>query len=150
MPSSPLAVSGIALATALSPAAGLAGTDPVQGWDLLRAIQTEEVETADDWFVTKIFPPQMRDGIAEFDLSGYAVPVTDGGQAREFILVSDLGFCPFCGDPSHGTALTVMLDDPIDTLEEGQRVTVRGALEPVRDPGTLMSAILRKGRILVD
>lgn len=123
----------------------MAGTD---GWALLASIGIEEIETATDYRVVKTFPSEIENGVERFDITGFAVPVSDDPDIREFIIVSDMGFCPFCGSAEHGTSLVVRTVDPVGDIAEGQRVTVRGTLEPVRDPGTLMSAIMREGRIL--
>ena len=143
-------VSRLAMAATMLPTSLMATGNADGAWALLESIQTEEIETATDWHVAKIFPSEMKDGIAQFDISGFAVPLYGDGAVREFILVSNMGFCPFCGDPDHGTSLTVELDVPLDTLEDGQPITVRGALEPVRDPGTMMTAIMRRAQILTD
>lgn len=39
-----------------------------------------------------------------------------------------MGFCPFCGDPEHGTSLQVTMADPLAGYVEGERITLRGAL----------------------
>lgn len=112
------------------------------GWDLLKDIGLQEIVTETSYEVRKTFPSELSGPVEDFSLTGYVVPLWNDGAIRDFILVSDMGFCPFCGDPEHGTAVQVELDTPLDTLEEGMRVTVKGVLEPVLDPGTMQSVRL--------
>lgn len=146
-----MTTSAIALATAhvtilapLTPAFA-AGTD---GWDLIRSVETEEIITDTSYEVRKIFPSELKDGIEQFDLTGYVVLLWADENVQEFMLISDMGFCPFCGDPEHGTALQVSLTDPAAKLEEGARITVRGALEAVTDAETTQTTRLVAATIL--
>lgn len=112
-------------------------------WDALAAIEIEEVMTETSYEARKTFPADLEGGVAQFDITGFAVPLGDMANVREFMIVSDMGFCPFCGNPEHGTALQVTLAEPIPFIEEGMRLSLRGALEPVTDPQTSQSVILR-------
>ncbi|KAG1667702.1 ATP-dependent RNA helicase RhlE [Nymphon striatum] len=129
-------VSAIALA---APATFFSGAvwadDTAAQWDLLAAIEVEEIITDTSYEVRKVFPSAIEDGVDQFDISGYLVPLSDGDTISDFILISDMGFCPFCGSPEHGTSLQVTMADPI-VFEDGKRVTLRGALETVTDPET--------------
>ena len=118
------------------------------GWDLLREIEIKEELTETSYSAQKNFPAAMKDGIAQFDLTGYVVLLWSEGDISEFMLISDMGFCPFCGNPEHGTALQVQLQTPNTTVQDGQRITVRGALEPVYDPETSQAARLVEAKIL--
>lgn len=144
-----LSTSVVALATAqtalISP---LMASTTADGWDLLRAVQVEEIMTETSYEVRKIFPAALENGIEQFDLTGYVVLLWQTENVSEFMLISDMGFCPFCGDPEHGTALQVQLSGPIDLLEDGQRITVRGALEAVNDPETTQSTRMTGAQIL--
>ncbi len=117
-------------------------------WALLDQITIDEQVSADSYVVKKTFPLAIQNGVKEFRITGYAMPLTPGNQVRDLILVADMGNCPFCGSPDHGATLQVELDNPIQ-IEEGQRISVVGALEPVTDPETWQSAILR-GASLTD
>jgi len=122
-----------------------AGDDP---WGLLASIQIDEKIDGDSYIVTKTFPTEIENGIDDFFITGYAVPLTPGERVRELVLVSDMGNCPFCGAGDHGVALQVELASPISGIEEGTRLSLRGALEPVRDHETWQSTILRGARVV--
>lgn len=126
--------------------AGTATADPA--WDLIAAIEVEEIMTETTYEVRKTFPAAVQNGIEDFDITGYLVPLANGAELSDFILISDMGFCPFCGSPEHGTSLQVSMASPV-AFEEGARVTVRGALEANTDPETFQSTMLR-GAVLVD
>lgn len=117
-------------------------------WELLRGVEVEEIVGEDSYEVRKVFPAEIEDGIEKFDITGYVAGLWTEENVQEFILISDMGFCPFCGDPEHGTALQVKLDTPMAVLQEGQRVTLRGQLEAVRDPRTTQSTRLTGARVL--
>lgn len=119
-----------------------------EGWELLREIDIQEQITETSYVVTKVFPAALENGIEQFDLTGYVVLWGDGAASSGFMLISDMGFCPFCGDPAHGTALEVTLESPVEGLSDGDRVTVRGALSPVRDPQTSQTTRMSAARIL--
>ena len=140
-----LSVSAAALASA-SPA--LAERIDSPAWDALAAIQIEEIVTDTSYEVRKIFPVEIKDGVEQFDITGYAVPLGDTANVREFMIVSDMGFCPFCGDPEHGTALQVTLTEPLPFVEEGMRLTLRGSLETIKDSQTWQSAIMRDAVVI--
>lgn len=141
-----LTVSATALAAA-SPA--MAEQIDSAAWDALAAIEIEEIMTDTTYQVRKIFPAEIKDGVAQFDITGFAVPLGDTSNVRDFMLVSDIGFCPFCGDPEHGTALQVTLAEPLDFVEEGMRLSLRGSLETIKDDQTWQSAIMRDA-VVVD
>lgn len=136
----PFAISTAAL-TAAFPA--YAETTDSAAWDMLSAVEVEEIVTDSSYQVRKVFPAAMKDGIAQFDITGFVVPLGETSQVREFMLVSDMGFCPFCGDPDHGTALQVSLAQPLPMITEGMRLSLRGSLETVTDEQTWQSAIMR-------
>ena len=151
MKRSPLGTSIYALAAAqtaiIAPfAPAMANTQ--DGWDVLREIEVKEIISETSYEVRKIFPAALENGVEQFDLTGYVVLLWSDENVSEFMLISDMGFCPFCGDPEHGTALEVRLAAPAASLVEGSRLTVRGALEPVRDTETTQSARLLEAAIL--
>ncbi|MCF6445318.1 hypothetical protein [Nereida sp. MMG025] len=117
-------------------------------WDLLAQVEIEEVMTETTYEVRKSFPEKLEAGISDFAITGYVVPLTDGPEAREFILVSDMGFCPFCGSPEHGTSLQVELADATAGLEEGTRITLQGNLEAITDPETFQSVIMKNAKLV--
>jgi hypothetical protein len=142
-------VSLAALAAPLTLAAGSVwAEDLAASWDLLAAISVEEIVTDTTYEVRKIFPAAVENGIEQFDITGFIVPLTDGPDITNFILVSDMGFCPFCGSPEHGTSLQVTMADPLTGFEEGSRITLRGALQAVTDPGTWQTTIMTNARAL--
>lgn len=115
--------------------------DLADQWDLLAQIEIEEIVTDTSYEVRKVFPAAIENGVEQFDISGYLVPLSEGAEISDFILISDMGFCPFCGSPEHGTSLQVTMADPI-AFEEGARVTLRGALQTVTDPETWQTTVL--------
>lgn len=117
-------------------------------WDLLRGIEITETVTDTSYRVDKSFPAEIRNGRAGMVLTGYVVPITPGAEVHELILVSDMGFCPFCGDPDHGASVQVLLDTPVTGLEEGARITLRGDMSPVHDPQTWNAAVLNNAVIV--
>lgn len=141
-----LTVSATALAAATP---GMAETVDSAAWDALAAIEIEEIMTETTYEVRKIFPAEIRDGVERFDITGFAVPLGETENVRDFMIVSDIGFCPFCGDPQHGTALQVTLAEPIPFIEEGMRLSLRGSLETIKDEQTWQSAIMRDA-VIVD
>lgn len=135
-------VSALALSAPLALGASMVfADDTATQWDLLAAIEIEEIITDTTYEVRKVFPSAIANGVEQFDISGYLVPLSDSAESRDFILISDMGFCPFCGSPEHGTSLQVSMADPI-TFEDGVRVTLRGALETVTDPETWQTTVL--------
>lgn len=141
-------VSTIALSAPLAMSAGVAWAESSPAWDLLASIEIEEIVTETSYEVRKIFPAAVENGIDQFDITGYIVPLSDGPGITDFILISDMGFCPFCGSPEHGTNLQVSMAEPLVGYEEGSRITVRGALEPVTDPETWQTTIMTGARPL--
>lgn len=143
-----MSVSGLALAAPATLFAGAVWADDTAAqWDLLAAIEVEEIITDTTYEVRKVFPSALENGVEQFDISGYLVPLADGAEISDFILISDMGFCPFCGSPEHGTSLQVSMADPI-AFEEGKRITLRGALETVTDPETWQTTVLTDARAL--
>ena len=140
-------VSRIALTLAFGTAANaaIAGEDP---WALLSGIQVDEQMDGDRYEVTKVFPNELLGGIDDFFITGYAVPLSPGEKITSLILVSDMGNCPFCGSGEHSVSLQVELEDPIIGLEEGTRISLRGALEAVTDTETWQTTILRGARVV--
>ncbi|PRY80276.1 hypothetical protein CLV80_101127 [Yoonia maritima] len=138
-------VSTTALTVALSTITTGAWADD---WDLLRGITVDEVITDTSYQVNKTFPAAIQNGREGMVLTGYAVPLTPGSDIRELVLVSDMGFCPFCGDPSHGASVQVSLETAIPGLEEGARITLRGDMTPIHDPQTWNAAILENAVIV--
>ena len=142
-------VSLAALAAPLTLAAGSVWADDLAAsWDLLAAISVEEIVTDTTYEVRKIFPTAVENGIDQFDITGFIVPLTDGPDITDLILVSDMGFCPFCGSPEHGTSLQVTMADPLTGFEEGSRITLRGALQAVTDPETWQTTVMTNARAL--
>jgi hypothetical protein len=142
-------VSLAALAAPLTLAAGSVWAyDLAASWDLLAAISVEEIVTDTTYEVRKIFPAAVENGIDQFDITGFIVPLTDGPDITDLILVSDMGFCPFCGSPEHGTSLQVTMADPLTGFEEGSRITLRGALQAVTDPETWQTTVMTNARAL--
>lgn len=141
-------VSALALSAPLALGAGVVfADDSAAQWDLLAAIEVEEIITDTTYEVRKVFPSALENGVEQFDISGYLVPLSDGAVITDFILISDMGFCPFCGSPEHGTSLQVSMADPIP-FQDGKRVTLRGALETVTDPETWQTTVLTDARAL--
>ncbi|PVA08359.1 hypothetical protein [Thalassorhabdomicrobium marinisediminis] len=140
----------IALSTPLALTAGSLWADASPApWDLLKAIEIEEIVTDTSYEVRKNFPASVENGIAQFDITGFVVPLFgDETGLTEIVLVSDMGFCPFCGSPEHGTNLRVSLAEPLIGVEEGARISLRGALEPVTDSETWETMILTGARVL--
>ena len=118
-------------------------------WALLGEVEIDEIVTETRYEVKKTFPKQLEDGIQELTITGYAMPLTPGDIIRELLLVSDMGTCPFCGSGDHGTSLKVTLAEPLTTLEDGARITLKGALSAVRDTTTWQSAVLENA-VLVE
>ena len=146
---SKLSTSAIALAAPFALTAGVTAADDLAAqWDLLAAIEIEEIITDTTYEVRKVFPSALENGVEQFDITGYIVPLYNEGELTDFILVSDMGFCPFCGSPEHGTNLQVSMAEPLVGFEEGSRVTLRGALEPVTDSETWQTTILTGARAL--
>lgn len=140
----------LASTTALAAASPVAGEQIMSpAWDMLAAIEVEEIVSDTYYEVRKVFPAEMKDGIATFDITGFAVPMnTDGSDVTDLYLVSDMGFCPFCGDPDHGSALQVTLATPIPSFEDGTRLSLRGSLQAITDSETWQTAIMKNATVL--
>jgi len=78
-------------------------------------------------------PAAHEGGSDLYEMTGYVAIVRAAAEVREFMLVSDMGLCPLCGEAGHGAALEVQLANPTQALEDGQRITVVGALESTDD-----------------
>lgn len=134
--------------SALALGATQASAETPDAWSLLSSIEREEIITDTTYEVRKIFPAEVANGIERFDITGYVVPLSEGTDISDLILISDIGFCPFCGSPEHGTSLQVTMATPVQGLEEGARVTLRGQLEPITDPETWQTTIMRNAEII--
>lgn len=134
-------------ATALGATATAAFAD-LDSWHLLNEIDREEIVTDTSYEVRKSFPEALRNGAVEFEITGYAAPLTPGGQITELMLVSDTGSCPFCGSFEHAASLQVQLAEAIPEFDQNTRLSLRGTLEPVTDPEIWQAAILRNARIV--
>ncbi|MCF2903452.1 hypothetical protein L0666_00490 [Octadecabacter sp. CECT 8868] len=142
------ATSVLALAAPLGLGATMVwAEDTPEQWDLLSQIQVDEVITDTSYEVRKVFPAALENGVEQFDISGYLVPLSEGPWMYDFILISDMGFCPLCGSAEHGTSLQVSMAEPV-LYEEGKQITLRGALETISDPETWQSTILTGARPL--
>ena len=115
--------------------AALASPAPADGWDLLAAIEVEEVIEGDRWEARKTYPDALLAGAEGFEITGHVVPVLPEAELRTFLLVPDPDDCPFCGSAGYGPSLEVAMRRPLDA-GEGERVTLRGDLEVVADPET--------------
>lgn len=142
-----LATSGIALAAAqvavVAPAlpAFAAGqsiaskplvTDPLASEAHARALQ----------------PVGEQNGVAVYEMTGYIVLQKADRAVQEFMLVSDMGLCPWCGNAGHGGAVEVQLADPNFRIEDGARITVRGALETLDASNPALSTRMIGAEIL--
>ncbi|MBV2358311.1 hypothetical protein KUH32_00855 [Thalassococcus sp. CAU 1522] len=139
--------SSLALAAAFGSTATASHANPSDVWALLKQIEIDEIVTDTNYEVRKTYPT----GIAEeqmVEITGYAAPMMPGTTFRELVLVSDMGLCPFCGSVDHGAALQVTLADPIDTVDETRRITLRGTLKRVNDPETWQAVILENAQIV--
>lgn len=143
-----LTLSLMTLPIAGAAAAESAGPTGADGWHVLGGIETVEHETETSWSVTKRYPPEIADGADAFELSGYLVPVGFGAETRDFMMVTDLASCPFCGSGDHGRSIEVRLADPIPATEDARRATIRGALHLVRDADTLQAVVMTDAVLL--
>lgn len=140
-----IAALSVALTGVAAPSFG--ETDP---WALLSAVEIDEIVTETSYEVRKSFPERLEQGIPGFRISGYAVPMEQGASVRQVMLVSDMGNCPFCGQSDHGVSLMVELDEPIQTFDEGTRLSLVGDLEAVTDPETWQSAVMRNAQVVAN
>ena len=115
--------------------AALAAPAAADAWDLLAAIEVEEVQVEDRWEARKTYPAALIDAAGGFTVTGHVVPVVPEAALRTFLLVPDPDDCPFCGSAGYGPSLEVTMRRALDA-EEGERVTLRGELEIVADPDT--------------
>ncbi|SFJ06515.1 hypothetical protein [Jannaschia pohangensis] len=133
-------------AIALLPFAVLAGGANADeaAWDVIRSIDVQEKMTETSYRAIKTFPAAIENGVEQFDITGFVIPMDGfepGAKVTTLMLVSDMVTCPFCGLPDHAAALEVALATPLD-LTEGERITLRGALELNHDPETAQAATL--------
>ncbi len=140
-------VSIAALSAPFAMTAGVAWAEDAS-WSLLEQIEVEEIITDTSYEVRKIYPSAIENGVEQFDISGYVVPLYSETDIKEFILISDMGFCPFCGDPDHGTSLQVTMADTLPNFVEGERITLRGSLETVSDSETWQTTVLTGAHVL--
>ena len=105
------------------------------GWDLLSAIEVEEVQVEDRWEARKTYPDALLAAREGFEITGHVVPVVPQAELELFLLVPDPDDCPFCGSAGYGPSLEVTMRRPLDAAE-GEEVTLRGTLEIVADPAT--------------
>lgn len=117
-------------------------------WSLLKGIEIEEIVTETSYEVRKSFPNGFDQTIQDFEITGYAVPYALGAESKDLILVSDMGFCPFCGDPEHGVSLQITLAEPMMFEDETTRIRLRGTLQRVDDSQTWQAAILENAVVL--
>ncbi|MEM1101045.1 MAG: hypothetical protein AAGH73_05890 [Pseudomonadota bacterium] len=144
MKTTKLATSTIALATVqatiLAPALPAFAAETVQAPLAGEAIAGQEARF--------LMPVAQDDGGDLYEVTGYLHLVKVSAEISEFILVSDMGVCPWCGGADHGTALEVQLADPATRLEHGQRITVRGQLEDIRGLDAHMTTRMVSATIL--
>ncbi|MGR3492446.1 MAG: hypothetical protein ACU0DW_10330 [Shimia sp.] len=107
--------------------------DAQDPWALIGDVTTAETAADATLALTKLYPAGMDGDAPTFELTGYVQLMWAGAETAEFILLSDMGFCPWCGETSHGAAVPVTLKVPADALEDGARITLRGALDVVAD-----------------
>ena len=113
----------------------LAAAPAAADWDLLAAIEVEEVQVEDRWEARKTYPAALLKAAEDFEITGHVVPVVAQAELELFLLVPDPDDCPFCGSAGYGPSLEVTMRRPLDAAE-GDEVTLRGALEIVADPET--------------
>lgn len=75
-----------------------------------------------------LLPADAEPNGAQMAVTGKVFLASADAEVSEFMLVSDTGFCPWCGSSDHGMAVEVELDSPL-ALEHGAQITVEGALE---------------------
>ena len=145
--------SRVAMMSVLAPATVLTG---VQGaaaqpdvWKLLEGIQLEEVVTENSYAVKKSYPAEMDELGETVEITGYAMQMFADEDIRDLIMVADMGLCPFCGSGDHAGSLQVTLAEPVQFLDESNRITIRGTLSKVTDPETWQAAILENAEIVV-
>ncbi len=125
-----------------------AATSGEASWDIVRGVEVNEVVTDTSYTVEKTFPEQVGDGISQFKLTGYVALTVSDTDVSEFILVSDMGFCPYCGDPDHGASLQIKLAGLETTMVDGDRISVMGTLTPVRDSETWQALVLENAFVM--
>ena len=136
IPTSPPARVRLGLGVAAAAWVGLwAGAPAADPWDLLAAIEVEEVQVEDRWEARKSYPDALLAEAEGFEITGHVVPVTPQAELELFLLVPDPDDCPFCGSTGYGPSLEVEMRRALDA-DEGERVTLRGRLELVEDPET--------------
>ena len=134
--------------TTVTFSASMANAEATSAWDLIKAIEIEEIISEDNYEVRKTFPAGLEEQGTGIEITGYAFPMLPGETIRELILVSDMGLCPLCGEGDHGANLQVTLAEPITTFDESMRITLKGNLEAITDPETWQAAILKDAQII--
>ncbi|MEM6308353.1 MAG: hypothetical protein AAF701_10255 [Pseudomonadota bacterium] len=117
-------------------------------WDVVRAVDIQEIVTDTTYEVRKTFPTVVDGGIAQFQLTGFVRLTQSDKNVDEFILVSDMGYCPYCGDADHGAALQINLSSFEEEMFEGDRITVMGDLTPIYDRDTWQAYVLQNALVL--
>lgn len=136
--------SRLTLTTALAATASTALAD--DGWNLVHGTQ---VQFRDGSFeMQKVFPERLRQGATGIELTGYAVPIIQDGNIERMMLISDMGLCPLCGGSDHTATIQINLAAPIDMIEDGTRITLRGDLVPVSDADDWQVAVLENAVIV--
>ncbi|MEM6277481.1 MAG: hypothetical protein AAF714_11080 [Pseudomonadota bacterium] len=79
-----------------------------------------------------LLPVDLELANAQTEVTGQVFLTRADAEVSEFILVSDMGFCPWCGSADHGIAVEVQLDQAM-ALEHGAQITVSGALETLQE-----------------
>lgn len=79
-----------------------------------------------------LLPVDLGLANAQSEVTGKVFLTRADAEVSEFILISDMGFCPWCGSADHGIAVEVQLEAPM-ALEHGTQITVSGALETLQE-----------------
>ncbi|WP_417247936.1 hypothetical protein [Celeribacter sp.] len=146
-------ISRLALTAGLSAGAtatftfGTAAFGDTSGWEVIQQITIDEIVTEQTYEVRKSYPKALPAEGVEMELTGYVVPMYPGEKITELLMVSDMGLCPFCGSADHGASLQITLAEPITTIDEGARITVRGIMDRVNDPETWQAVKMNNAAI---
>ncbi|MEM1232525.1 MAG: hypothetical protein AAGH70_00235 [Pseudomonadota bacterium] len=89
----------------------------------------------------RLLPADLEAADASSEVTGKVFLTRADAEVSEFILVSDMGFCPWCGSADHGIAVEVQLDEPL-ALEHGAQITVSGALETLQEGDHLATRMI--------
>ncbi|MGR3468178.1 MAG: hypothetical protein ACU0CI_09870 [Shimia sp.] len=109
--------------------------DTQDAWALIGDVTKAESAADAALALTALYPAGTEGDAPAFELTGYVALMSASAEASEFILLSDMGFCPWCGETGHGAAVPVTLKAPAGALEDGARITLRGALDVVARDG---------------